>query len=158
MNLSPSIRRWPWRLLNLTEDLQGHWTRSSNIYTSIYGDPCLLTWHSETEEVVFVSQEFSVCFLQVILRDLCIDTCVVHCRSSRGPAFSLSRSFSSCNCHLFVRFHTSCTFSVIVHTHFFLFKRGCLEQTSSILSTVWRENLSRLASSRLKPPTWPPMT
>lgn len=93
-------------------------------------------------------------FLQVIFIDLCIDTfVVVHCRRpSMGPAYSLSRSFSALNCHLFVRFYTACVFSVSVHIHFLLVTRVCLGKPSSILSMVWRENLSRLASSRLKPP------
>ena len=97
--------------------------------------------------------EVQLSFLQVIFSDLCIDTfVVVHCRSSMGPAYSLSRSLSVLNFHLFVRFYTSCIFFVSVHIHFLLVTRGCLEKPSSTLFMVWQENLSRLASSRLKPP------
>jgi hypothetical protein len=118
-NPSLSPRRGPWLFRSLLRGLDSlklasgclrtftgtsseNWTKTDEDAFFMWGD-------YKGEVQISVSPDFSAWFLQVILRDSCIATCIVgHQRWSRKPACPTTGSAFILNCYLFVSFRTFC--------------------------------------------------
>jgi len=87
---------------------------------------CLIWGDSKVHEEIFLSPEFSVWFLQVIIRDTCIGTWIDGQRRwwSRSPSYISRGSISCLNSHLFVISHIFKFLSLWMYQ--LLFKILCL--------------------------------
>jgi hypothetical protein len=113
-----SLRRRPWRLqswprgfgleagIKVSEDVYLMEQRAVTTRQGINEFVCMLWGDSEVHEEI-ISPDFSVWFLQIIIRDMWIGTWIDGQRRwwSRSPSYISRRSASCLNSHLFVFSH-----------------------------------------------------